>query len=342
MLQLNKRLLYIFLFALLLSVNPVFSQVKLTFDTDFGGDADDLGALAMLHHFVDAGECDLLAIMCWSTEEYAVPGLDAVNRFYKHPDIPIGVRKGETHFTDWNHSKPIVDAFPSQLTYEKAEEVTQLYRKILAQSEDQSIVIITVGPLKNIMNLLQSKPDTYSDLDGKALIEQKVKEFAIMGGQFPEGKKEWNFDGNMPGVTRYVLDHLTVPITFTGFEVGVAIKSGEVFNDIDPQTPLYVGFKHFSEYAPWIKEGFQGEILDNSTFDQTAVLYAVRDGVGTYWDRVEGGYCLADSTGGNQWVAKANSKHTYLKLKMEPEALAQEIESYMLGTFSTAKATEPD
>jgi len=27
-------------------------QVKIIFDIDFGGDADDLGALAMLNHFI--------------------------------------------------------------------------------------------------------------------------------------------------------------------------------------------------------------------------------------------------------------------------------------------------
>jgi len=46
------------------------AQTKIIFDTDFGGDADDLGALAMLHHFVDKEECELAAIMCWSLQEY--------------------------------------------------------------------------------------------------------------------------------------------------------------------------------------------------------------------------------------------------------------------------------
>ena len=71
------------------------TQVKIIFDTDLGGDFDDLGALAMLHHFVDKQECDLLAVMCWSTEQYAVSAIDAVNRYYGHPDIPVGTRKGD-------------------------------------------------------------------------------------------------------------------------------------------------------------------------------------------------------------------------------------------------------
>jgi len=305
---------------------------KIIFDTDIGGDADDLGALAMLHNLHAAGECELLAVMCWSTELYAVPAIDAVNRFYGHPDIPIGVRKEGPSHSDWNYNRPIAEAFEHELSYEDAAEVASLYREILAGSEDSSVVIVTVGPLANIKYLLDSPADEISAMDGKALVHEKVKEFVIMGGRFPEGENEWNFNGNMPGVTTYVLENMDLPVTFTGFEVGVAIKTGARFNEaLDETHPLYVGFKHFSAHAPWIKDGFQGQILDNSTFDQTAILYAVRKGVGTYWDRVEGGYCLPDSTGGNRWVEGAPGNHSYLKLKHNEGELEELIESLMLG-----------
>lgn len=310
-----------------------FAQVKIIFDTDFGGDADDLGALVMLHNFMDRGECELLGVMSWSTEESVIPAIDAVNRFYNHPDIPLGVRKDSISSDPNNYSKPIAQKFPYEQTYEKVPDAIKLYRKILSEHQDKSLIILTVGPLKNIQNLLNSGADKYSPLSGKELIEKKVKEFVIMGGKFPEGTWEWNFSGFMPGVTLAVLDHLTVPITFSGFELGVQIKTGKVFNQIDQNTPLYVGFQHFSEHAPWMKMHYKGEILDNSTFDQTAVLYAVRNGTGTYWDRIEGGYCLADDRGGNKWVEKNTSIHSYLKLIMDPEEMANLIESIMLNQF---------
>ena len=328
-----KSTLLIFIATFLLTFNA-FSQVKIIFDTDFGGDVDDLGALVMLHNFIDKGECDVLAVMCWSTEQYVVPAVDAVDRYYKHPNIPIGTRKGIVHFESWNYSKPIADIFPHKLTTKEAEEATTLYRKILSKSEDKSIVIVTVGPLLNIQDLIKSKADSISNMTGKELIEKKVKEFVIMGGQFPEGQREWNFDGDMPGVTQFVLQNITVPVTFTGFEVGAAIKTGKVFNSINVKTPLYVGFMHFSKNAPWIKANFKGAILNNSTFDQTAVLYAVRNGVGLYWDKVEGGYCEANKElGGNKWVKGPNTNQSYLKLKMEPEKIGSLIESIMLNDF---------
>jgi len=155
----------------------------------------------------------------------------------------------------------------------------------------------------------------------------------MMGGNFPEGRWEWNFSGGMPGVTQNVLSKLNVPITFSGFELGVAIKSGDAFNQMDPSTPLYVGFMHFSEHAPWMKRNFKGAILDNSTFDQTAVLYAVRNGIGTYWDKVSNGICVPDEKGGNTWKLTDNSNHSYLKLTMDQDEIATVIEGMMIGEF---------
>ena len=327
--KLNKLLLLLIGVLFL----PVISQAqtRIIFDTDFGIDADDLGALAMLHHFVDKEECELAAIMCWSSEQYAVSAIDAVNRFYKHPDILIGARKDSVQFVESSYSKAIADKFPYTLNHHIVPDAVALYRKILAESDDHSLVIVTVGPLKNIENLLGSVGDSISLLSGEELVEQKVREFVMMGGNFPEGRWEWNFAGGMPGVTQNVLSKLNVPITFSGFELGVAIKSGEAFNRMDPNTPLYVGFMHFSEYAPWMKRNFKGAILDNSTFDQTAVLYAVRNGIGTYWDKVSDGLCVPDERGGNTWKHTENSNQSYLKLTMDQDEIARAIEGMMLG-----------
>ena len=323
---------FFLLLVLVTLCQPTSAQVKIIFDTDFGGDADDLGALAMLHEFAQRGECEILAVMCWNTEKYAVSGIDAVNTWYGRPDIPIGTRRGEVQQTPWNHGKPLAEAFPHQRSIDKVPETTQLYRQILSEAEDSSIVIVTVGPLYNIQALLDSEADTYSELNGNDLVEKKVKEFVIMGGQFPEGEREWNFDGNMKGVTKYVVENIPVPITFLGYEVGLNIKTGEVFNELPEDHPLYVGFYHFSKYCPWLNDQFEGRIYDNSTYDQTAVLYAVRSGIGNYWHRVEG-RCLPDDTGGNSWKSVVNPRHSYLVLDWEKEEFEEEVERFMLGKF---------
>lgn len=318
---------------LLLSID-LSGQTKIIFDTDFGGDADDLGALAMLNHFQNKDEIDLLSVMCWNTEKYAVSAIDAVNTFYGNPDIPIGFRAGEVQETDWNHTKVLAHNLPHNVTYQKVPEATGLYRSLLGSAEDKSITIVTVGPLMNIKKLIDSKADGYSSLDGAELIATKVKEFVIMGGQFPKGeRKEWNFDGNMKGVTKYVLNNLNVPITFLGYEIGVDLKTGEVFNDLPKNTPLYLGFYHFSQYVPWLNHQFKGKIYDNSTYDQTAVLYAVRNGVGSYWVRSEKGSCVPDEEGRNTWEPKGTSNQSYLVLNWPKAKMEAEIEKFMLGNF---------
>lgn len=327
--KIQNLILLFFLFPVFIS----FSQPKIIFDTDIGGDADDLGALAMLHNYVSRGDCELLAVMCWSDDKYAVPAIDAVNRFYLHPNIPIGVRKDGTSTSETNYNQAIASNFEYKLTYDDVPETVDLYRKILGSAADTSITVVTVGPLKNIQRLLQSEADKNSPLNGSDLISKKVKEFVIMGGKFPKGDDEWNFNGNMPGVTKYVLNNLKVPVVFTGFELGAQIKTGAVFNEIDPETPLYKGFMYFSQHAPWIKDQFKGKILDNSTFDQTAVLYAVNGGVDVLWEKITGGFCEADNKGGNRWVKRQNSNHAYLKLIEKPKFMALLIEAIMLNMF---------
>ena len=323
----------IFTLIFILSSLILQAQPKIIFDTDIGGDADDLGALAMLHNYVKSGDCELLAIMNWGTDEFAVPAIDAINRFYLHPEIPIGTRKDGTTTSDLQYNKIIADNFPHKLKYNDVPEATDLYRKILASADDSSITIIAVGPLLNIQRLIQSQPDSFSPLTGAELISKKVKEFSIMGGKFPKGENEWNFNGNMPGVTKFVIENLDVPIVFSGFELGVQIKTGAIFNEIDKDTPLYQGFLYFSEHAPWIKANFEGKILDNSTFDQTSVLYVIEGGVGDFWKKVTGGICIVEENGDNHWKKGKKTNHSYLKLKKSPEEMARIIELIMLNRF---------
>ncbi|MDD4425039.1 MAG: hypothetical protein PHS40_03855, partial [Mariniphaga sp.] len=61
-----KVLLYI-LFCLLFFIpvagqtdNPKNESEKIIFDTDMGSDCDDVGALALLHHYADLGKAEIL------------------------------------------------------------------------------------------------------------------------------------------------------------------------------------------------------------------------------------------------------------------------------------------
>ena len=249
----------------------------------------------------------------------------------------MAARSGDAWEGDWQYSKPVVEALGAS-TDAAVPDTTDLYRKLLASADHRSVTIVTVGPLANILYLLNSGPDQHSRKTGRALVSEKVKEFIIMGGQYPSGEDEWNFNGDMPGVTRKVLAAIDVPVIFSGFEVGEVVRTGVEFNDLDPSHPLHAGYLHFSEHAPWMKERFVGDILDNASFDQTAVLYAVRGGVPEWWTLSEPGRVVADDVGGNGWESDDAGQHRYLVMTGNPDEVASVIRDAMLGPEGAPEA----
>ena len=64
--------------------------VKIILDTDMGPDCDDAGALALLHKLEKLGEAEILAVMHCTSSIWGPGCIDAINTYYKRPDIPIG------------------------------------------------------------------------------------------------------------------------------------------------------------------------------------------------------------------------------------------------------------
>ena len=214
-------------------------------------------------------------------------------------------------------------------------DAISLYRELLAAADDHSITIVTVGPLGNIRDLLASGPDRWSALNGHDLFHEKVARMVIMGGRFPDDTTdagpEWNFDGNMPGVTQTVLAQVERPIVFSGYEVGHAIRVGAVLNEHPADSPLFVGYRYFSEHAPWMKQDYAGVILDNAAFDQTAVVFAAEGKLGEFWRLSERGTATADERGFTTWQSDPEGLHHYLVLEPPVGSIADYIAAGMLA-----------
>src|SRR6202050_2909593 len=65
------------------------------FDTDMGPDYDDVGAITLLHAFADSGKATILATMSSNKYEGVAAVLNLFNTYFRRPDIPIGVAKGD-------------------------------------------------------------------------------------------------------------------------------------------------------------------------------------------------------------------------------------------------------
>ena len=327
----------------------ISSPVKIIFDTDMGGDADDAGALAVAHALMDMGDLEIIAVGVWTHDRHSVGCVSAINNYYGRPDIPIGVRSGGV----WdpgsgNYNRAVAENHPHTLTTEIAPNVVDVYRQVLASQPDSSVVIVTVGPLTNIRDLFQSDSDQHSDLNGIDLVRQKVREFVIMGGQFPSGTWEWNFVGGGSGTTKYVVDNCPVPIMFSGFEIGVNIKTGIGLRNVQADNPVKTAYLDFNTNCPSWYTPCTREIQSSSSYDQTAVLYAAR-GLSNYWNAVTTGYNNVNDDGSNSWVSTndPNKSHSYLTPLMDNSDLEIVIEELMMkppegtvGTISKAVSSK--
>src|SRR5690606_36743472 len=124
-----------FLAFLFLSYFPCNAQaVKLIFDTDMDSDVDDVGALAKLHALADNNEVELLATMVCSLNPWSVPAVDAINTYFKRPDIPIGTVKNMGVYRNSKYAKIISEEFDQDAGLgELAPDAISLYREILAK-----------------------------------------------------------------------------------------------------------------------------------------------------------------------------------------------------------------
>lgn len=315
-----------FLLLILLLLPLVsFAQPRVIFDTDIDSDVDDVGALAMLLNMHNSKVIELAAIIVTSDDPYAPLCISAICNFYGQPNIPIGFLKEQSELK--NHSRytrQISEQFSSSLdSHLQAEDGTTLYRRILSQSKNNSVTIITVGHLSSLMRLLQSAPDEHSHLTGQKLADKKTKQWYCMGGQYPSGK-EANFYRPDPLSTYFSLQNWHKPVIFCGWEIGnkVLTGGGRVKEALAENHPVYQSYLLYNNFA------------SRPSWDQLAVYLLSKDSA-TYIERVSNGYCEVNEAGENRWVEgkKKGLKHSYIRLKNESDAekLAEEIDAMMIG-----------
>ena len=294
--------------------------VRLIFDTDMMGDVDDVGAVAVLHALADQGELEPLAMGLSGTNRWSPLCLDALNGYFKRPDIPIGIVKGPAFDKPSRYAKAIAKEFPGKLSSaDELPDAAILYRKILAGRPDKSVVMISVGQLTNFSNLLKTKPDEHSPLDGKGLVAKKVKAWVCMGGRFPSGR-EWNVHRDA-AASKYAIDNFPRPIVFSGYEIGSRVKTGAGLRDTPKNNPIRRAYELYNG------------LNNRESWDQTAALFAVRGldgGLSDFWDLGSTGYCHVEPGGNTQWRESPDKEHSYLIEKKPPEEVAKAIEALMV------------
>jgi len=315
-----KLLLFCLCCLLALNVNGQYKMpVNIIFDSDMGPDYDDTGAITILHALADSGQAKILATMASTKYEGVAGVLNVFNTYFKRPDIPVGVPKGYAlELRDFQHwTDTLLVKYPHKIkSNSDAWDAVKLYRKILASQPDKSVTIVTVGFLTNLSNLLNSRGDKYSPLDGKALVSKKVKLLVCMAGKFPSG-----FEFNVmkdAKASQNVYRNWPTHIILSGFEIGQKIHVGLplIHNQAIKNDPTK---DVFSISIPKAKEDSAGRM----SWDETAVLVAIK-GYSAYYTLHPGRMKVADD-GSDNWDDTGKGQ-AYLVEKVDYKIVQQLID----------------
>lgn len=307
---------------------------KIIFDTDLGGDCDDVIALDLILSAAMAGECELIGIT-YSYFCFAACGcIYEILRQYGYENVPLGrmpIPEGRKEFRG-AYAYPVVEKFEKADTpkYADVPDAVKLLRKLL--SENENVTLVVVGSMTNIASLIESAPDDISPLDGKELMKRSVKEIAVMGCSFrhqdarnpqPDAIMEdgtlkpvceWNIYCDIPAA-RKMFDTCPVPITCSPFELGFNLYSGQPIYDAGKgETPdsysmqVYGCFKH-----------------GHHSWDPATAYYALYGALPYFYKTVRGKITI-DENGISYFDASHGGDHCLIECAMPREQIGKAID----------------
>jgi len=294
--------------------------VRIIFDTDMGSDCDDVGALALLHQFANEGKAEILGCIYSSGRvPYGAGVIDAINRYYRRGDIPVGACHNDCigDPVDKMQAEKLAKdtaAFHNRIIENRdAEDQTRLNRRLLAKAQDLSVTYITVGHTKGLYDLLVSEPDDISPLTGRELIAQKVNRWVALGAldaNNEEGKyqKDWNFffNGTAP-YTKYLLENFPKEIVMVngGANVFTGVSLSQTSNGNIVRTA----------YRDWLWNVERKTLHDQRpSWDLVTVYYAI-EGLTGFLKEEPKGWLDFDEEKGCLWIEGVNDSirnHRYI------------------------------
>jgi YhcH/YjgK/YiaL family protein len=290
------------------------APVKVIFDTDMATDYDDVGALAMLHAFADAGEAELLAVLSSVSVGPGVAAIEVVNAYYGRPDIPVGAVKvpGASFHTGTVYG--ILPKYAGKFRHANAADAPDaldVYRRVLSAQPDGSVVICAVGFFTNLKTILEREPD---------LVKAKVKKLVLMGCRgLKEKGVEWNSGARAgdPVAGKWVLDNWKGPIVVSDYEFGKDVHTGRAVaeKEFAWPNPVKDAFKNCLTPREKCTDTSYDRVKGHRSWDQTAVLAAVRGEDDPLFKTVRGRYeipAVVNREGPNTWTEDPSGTHLRL------------------------------
>lgn len=290
-------------------------------DTDIGPDCDDVGAVAVLCHYAKLYDIDIAGIIHCTSNPYGAGCIDAVCSYCGFENIAVGTFEKKGFLEDGQkYNKNIAAEFPNRFSGgAEVEDSRKVYRRLLAESDDNGVVLVTIGPLNTVYGLMKSEPDEISPLSGAELIKKKVYTVVSMAGIFPKGK-EFNIICDIEA-GKAVLEDIGVPVIYSGFEIGIEIRTGfPVEMDFDTsKNPIARSYRLYSETGV------------NASFDLTAVQFAFM-GEKEFYSLSEAGRISVDAkTGENEFVYDENGTQYIMKVTVPYSEIADSLNGIIRG-----------
>ena len=167
--------------------------IPMILDTDFGSCTDDVFALIMLYHYIEDGLVDLKGIVVDREGDRNAVLVDVFNQIYGHPEIPISLEhNGVKNPYDFIPYSRLIEfknpdgswLYPRTIDPTQLQEGYKMYRKLLSEAEDHSVVVLAIGMMTCLQQLFESGADEYSQMNGIELFGRKVKAVYIQAGHF--------------------------------------------------------------------------------------------------------------------------------------------------------------
>ena len=247
---------------------------KILFDTDLGGDCDDVGAAAILCNLAKAGEAEIVAATYCIGNPWGGWFLKYELEFFGFGDVPVGVLKDEGFMWEPNYAKysrPYIERM--QIPTPELPDAVRVLRRALADNGGKrDITLAAVGPLRNIANLLKSGADDISEKTGRELIAENVVEFVTMLGNFTSTDAvEWNVLMDIPSA-RLCVSEMPVPVVFAPWEIGGHIITGQRLDEVPEDHPVRAAYTLYAD----------GKHHTRMSWDLVTVYCAVRSDTPLY------------------------------------------------------------
>lgn len=302
-------------------------------DTDFGIDVDDLMDVEVCHKLHESGEIVLAAtIGCMNPNEYPKvgPALEGMARFHGNYDCQVGVipSGGLTGQSDYYAGTVANQLMPTKLSKDYPSS-TDVYRRVLANAPDESVIIHVVGTQDAVNLLMNSAADSISSLTGAQLVAKKVRAISVVSGDYPSGVASYNFFQSLASCAWINNVASNVRIIYSGINQAT-----------DGGTNIIMGGRRYTQLFPAGHPVRKAMASVSPTFVGRPMwgpwtIVALIRGFADRWSQYAtltgpGSNSVNLGTGNNTWDGVTVLKNqAYLTRVKETEELAAECESYL-------------